>query len=90
MMCLSLRVMRRCCQEQGFLERVVRLCCFSTFVVVLAILLNLGGHRFRSGDFAFNALLVGKVFVFFHVNIWDFNIHVWFFIIIIIINTLPF
>ena len=65
------------------------LCC-STLVVVLAILLNLGGHRFKSGDFAFNALLVGKVFVFFHVNIWDFNIHVWFFIIIIIINTLPF
>lgn len=59
--------MRRCCQEQGFLERVVRLCCFSTFVVVLAILLNLGGHRFKSGDFAFNALLVwlGKVFIFF-------------------------
>ena len=42
------------------------LCC-STLVVVLAILLNLGGHRFKSGDFAFNALLVwlGKVFIFF-------------------------
>ena len=34
MMCLSLRVMRRCCQEQGFLERVVRLCCLLSWYVM--------------------------------------------------------